>query len=145
MFVCLFYEDIISMCGSRKKFFFCCNAHQRSCRAGVYTCGVGAAGEETQDGRAGAQRTGHHHGHRPEGDANTSCWLPSLSRHVCLSVCLSTSLSVSLSVCPSACSTSSCRCCPGTASTTSCGGSALTYRWASEPRASRVRQEVVGW
>ncbi|XP_075884850.1 uncharacterized protein gramd2ab isoform X6 [Nelusetta ayraudi] len=39
---------------------------KRSCRPGVYTCGVGAAGEETQDGRVGAQRPGHHHGHRPE-------------------------------------------------------------------------------
>lgn len=38
-------------------------------RSGVHTCGVGAAGEETQDGRIGAERPGHHHGYRTEGTA----------------------------------------------------------------------------
>lgn len=35
--------------------------------AGLYTSGVGSAGEETQDGRPGAKRSGYHHGHRTEG------------------------------------------------------------------------------
>lgn len=35
--------------------------------SGVYTCGVGAAGEEAQDCWPGAKRPGHHHGYRTEG------------------------------------------------------------------------------
>lgn len=34
---------------------------------GLYTGGVSAAGEETQDRRPGSKRTGHHHGHGTEG------------------------------------------------------------------------------
>lgn len=34
---------------------------------GLYTGGVGAAGEETQDSRPGSKRFGHHHGHGTEG------------------------------------------------------------------------------
>lgn len=106
-----------------------CNAHQRSCLSGVYTCGVNAAGKETQDGRVGAQRPGHHHGHRPEG-ASTSCWPLCFPRILCFPIILP------VSVCLPVCSTSSCHCCPGKVSTTSCGGSALTCRLASEPYAS---------
>lgn len=43
------------------------NKNQFVVSAGVHTCGVSAAGEEAQDGRPGAKRAGHHHGHRPEG------------------------------------------------------------------------------
>lgn len=35
--------------------------------AGLYTSGVGPAGEEAQDGRSGAKRFGDHHGHWTEG------------------------------------------------------------------------------
>lgn len=35
--------------------------------AGLYTSGVSAAGEETQDGRPGAKRPRHHNGYGTEG------------------------------------------------------------------------------
>lgn len=35
--------------------------------AGLYTSGVSAAGEETQNGRPGTKRPGYHHGYGTEG------------------------------------------------------------------------------
>lgn len=121
--------------------------------AGLYSGGVSSAGEETQDGRPGAKRPGHHHGYWTEG-ATQDEYTPEMMTHYhtaalmitdsfmirltpsVLQLCASLLENISIfpvynlvPVCVCVCSTCLSPCCPETVSTTSSGGSALTCRF----------------